>query len=323
MKKIVAFFFVLVLFIGGSPAMAQTPDRATWLWNPWMFYDSPESTLVFLQQKKVSTVFVQIDSDIPRTKYHAFLTGAHKANIKVFALDGAPNWGNTTGAKAKNKFKNWLANYQKTAPATAKFDGIHVDIEPYGLPEWETKRAATVRGFQNVLTELAAFSKTQKLQFEADIPFWFDEITYNNPTYGKGNLAEWTIKNTDGVALMSYRDTAQAIIDISSKEMDEGWHFFVSVSKQEDRLRAPEGYQTVTISTHTNLEYWKTKESYDAYREIMKNRILDAVEQYYPGFQHAIDVIEDGAPRGWENYTLRTNGYVGGIVLIFFGSCSH
>lgn len=222
MKKIVAFFFVLVLFIGGSPAMAQTPDRATWLWNPWMFYDSPESTLVFLQQKKVSTVFVQIDSDIPRTKYHAFLTGAHKANIKVFALDGAPNWGNTTGAKAKNKFKNWLANYQKTAPATAKFDGIHVDIEPYGLPEWETKRAATVRGFQNVLTELAAFSKTQKLQFEADIPFWFDEITYNNPTYGKGNLAEWTIKNTDGVALMSYRDTAQAIIDISSKEMAWG-----------------------------------------------------------------------------------------------------
>lgn len=222
MKKIVAFFFVLVLFIGGSPAMAQTPDRATWLWNPWMFHDSPESTLVFLQQKKVSTVFVQIDSDIPRTKYHAFLTGAHKANIKVFALDGAPNWGNTTGAKAKNKFKNWLANYQKTAPATAKFDGIHVDIEPYGLPEWETKRAATVRGFQNVLTELAAFSKTQKLQFEADIPFWFDEITYNNPTYGKGNLAEWTIKNTDGVALMSYRDTAQAIIDISSKEMAWG-----------------------------------------------------------------------------------------------------
>ncbi|XKH50280.1 amidase [Chryseomicrobium palamuruense] len=222
MKKIIVLFVILLLFIGGSPAMAQTPDRATWLWNPWMFYDSPESTLVFLQQKKVSTVFVQIDSDIPRTKYHAFLTGAHKANIKVFALDGAPNWGNTTGAKAKNKFKNWLANYQKTAPATAKLDGIHVDIEPYGLPEWETKRAATVRGFQNVLTELAAFSKTQKLQFEADIPFWFDEITYNNPTYGKGNLAEWTIKNTDGVALMSYRDTAQAIIDISSKEMAWG-----------------------------------------------------------------------------------------------------
>ncbi|MBM7705907.1 amidase [Chryseomicrobium aureum] len=222
MKKIVVLFFTLLLFIGGSPAMAQTPDRATWLWNPWMFYDSPESTLAFLQQKKVSTVFVQIDSDIPRTNYHAFLTGAHKANIKVFALDGAPNWGNTTGAKAKNKFKNWVANYQTTAPATAKFDGIHVDIEPYGLPEWETKRAATVRGFQNVITELATFSKTHKLQFEADIPFWFDEITYKNPAYGKGNLAEWTIKNTDGVALMSYRDTAQAIIDISSKEMAWG-----------------------------------------------------------------------------------------------------
>ncbi|MFA1642671.1 phytoene desaturase family protein [Chryseomicrobium imtechense] len=110
-------------------------------------------------------------------------------------------------------------------------------------------------------------------------------------------------------------------------EMDEGWHFFVSVSKPEDRLRAPEGYQTVTISTHTNLEYWKTKESYDAYREMIKKRILDAVEQYYPGFQLAIDFIEDGAPRGWENYTLRTNGYVGGFAQTpwhaLFGAASH
>lgn len=225
MKKIICSVLLFLLLMGGTHTMAQTPDRATWLWNPWMFYDSPQSTLTFLQQKQISIVFVQIDADIPRAKYHAFLTGAHKLNIKVYALDGAPNWGNSTGAKAKNKFKNWLAHYQTNAPATAKFDGIHVDIEPYGLAEWDTKRAATIRGFQNVITELAAYAKVQKLPFEADIPFWFDEINYNNPAYGKGNLAEWTIRSTDGVALMSYRDTSQAIIDISTKEMQWGQQY--------------------------------------------------------------------------------------------------
>lgn len=119
----------------------------------------------------------------------------------------------------------------------------------------------------------------------------------------------------------------QQISHGANGEMDEGWHFFVSASKPEDVLRAPEGYQTVTISTHTDLQKWKTKEQYDSYRELMKNRILEAVELYYPGFRDAIDVLEDGAPRGWENYTLRTEGYVGGFAQTpwhaLFGAASH
>ena len=227
MKKFTALILLFIFLLGGTPVMAQAqaPDRATWLWNPWMFYEQPQTTLDFLAAKEIHTVFVQIDRDIPKAKYHAFIQGAHKMNMQVLALDGAPNWINKTGAKAKNNFKNWLSNYQTYAPATAKFDGIHVDIEPYALAEWETKRGATVRSFQDVIVELATFSKSKNLRFEADIPFWFDEITYNNAAYGKGNLAEWSIKSTDGVALMSYRDTAQAIIEISSKEMAWGQQY--------------------------------------------------------------------------------------------------
>lgn len=110
-------------------------------------------------------------------------------------------------------------------------------------------------------------------------------------------------------------------------EMDEGRHFFVSSSKPDDRLRAPEGFQTVTISTHTNLSHWDTKEKYDTYRQQMKDRILSAVEAYHPGFIDAIERIEDGAPVGWENYTLRTNGSVGGFAQTpfhaLFGAASH
>lgn len=110
-------------------------------------------------------------------------------------------------------------------------------------------------------------------------------------------------------------------------EMDEGWHFFVSASKPEDRLRAPEGFQTITISTHTNLDYWETKEQYDRYREILKERILGALEVQHPGFQDAIVLLEEGAPRAWENYTLRSKGYVGGFAQkpfhALFGAISH
>lgn len=110
-------------------------------------------------------------------------------------------------------------------------------------------------------------------------------------------------------------------------EMDEGWHFFVSVSQPTDRLRAPHGFQTITISTHTNLTHWRSKEQYDMYREEIKQRILQAVETYYPGFNEAIEFLEDGAPIGWENYTLRKNGFVGGFAQTpwhaLFGAISH
>ncbi len=56
------------------------------------------------------------------------------------------------------------------------------------------------------------------LPLEADMPFWFDEISYKN-TYGSGLLAEWVIKNTDGVTLMAYRDSAPMIIDIVKNEI--------------------------------------------------------------------------------------------------------
>jgi len=119
----------------------------------------------------------------------------------------------------------------------------------------------------------------------------------------------------------------QQISHGTNGEMDEGWHFFVSASKPEDRLRAPEGYQTITISTHTDLIHWDSKEKYDAYREVVKQRILHAVEGQHPGFLAAIEFIEDGAPRGWENYTMRTNGFVGGFAQTpwhaLFGAASH
>ena len=56
------------------------------------------------------------------------------------------------------------------------------------------------------------------LPLEADMPFWFDEITYQN-TFGSGLLAEWVIANTDGVTLMAYRDSAPMIIDIVKNEI--------------------------------------------------------------------------------------------------------
>lgn len=107
----------------------------------------------------------------------------------------------------------------------------------------------------------------------------------------------------------------------------EGGHFFMSASHPTDRLRAPDGFQTVTVSTHSEARHWKTKDKYKPTRRALTAKMLEAIEQQIPGFQDAIVHLEKGAPQAWERFTGRPNGYVGGfpqtIDAALFNAISH
>lgn len=109
--------------------------------------------------------------------------------------------------------------------------------------------------------------------------------------------------------------------------LSEGAHFFMSASHPTDRLRAPEGFQTVTVSTHSEARHWESKDTYKSTRRALTAKILDAIEQHIPGFQDAIVHLEKGAPQAWERFTGRPNGYVGGfpqtLDAALFNAISH
>ncbi|MED0666581.1 FAD-dependent oxidoreductase [Bacillus badius] len=113
----------------------------------------------------------------------------------------------------------------------------------------------------------------------------------------------------------------------SDGNMAEGEHFFMSASELGDHRRAPDNYQTITISTHSDPAHWATKEQYDHYRAALAEKILTAVEKVVPSFRESIESMEYGAPKAWENYTKRPNGYVGGfpqtVAHALFRSISH
>jgi hypothetical protein len=219
-KTVISIIFVLLLSIGGfgSDMNASTLDRATWLWNPWEIVSDETGTLSFLEQKQVNKVYVQIDRDIPMNVYRSFITKASVKGIYVYALDGAPGWVAPKGYRNQDVLMNWLKTYQAGSIASQKFAGIHLDVEPYLYSGWNSNRATTVKSYQALLTMANTSAAALKLPLEADLPFWFDEVTYNN-TYGKGNLAEWVITKTNSVTIMAYRDTADAIIEIVKNEV--------------------------------------------------------------------------------------------------------
>ena len=270
LKKAAIWMFALSLMLAFSHAQnalasSDAPDtRATWLWNPWMFVEDEAAVLAFLETKDVNKVYVQIDRDIPKNTYRSFVTQAHARGIAVFALDGAPSWVAPKGFTNQNQLMNWLGNYQNGSLAQARFDGIHLDVEPYLYSGWNSNRAATVKSYQSLLQRAATSSAQLNLPLEADMPFWFDEIPYKN-TFGKGLLAEWVIANTDGVTLMAYRDSAPMIIEIVKNEITMAERYGKKIVV---------GVETGTTDEGSIITFAEEGEAY-------MNQQLDKVENHY------------------------------------------
>ncbi|CEG25614.1 hypothetical protein BN1002_00429 [Bacillus sp. B-jedd] len=204
--------------LGNSFVQAEGTPRATWLWNTTLIETQPDEVLAFLGENNANQVYLQINRNISITSYKQFIAKASALGIKVHALDGAPNWVSGSGTTYLNQLMGWVKTYQAEALPAEKFSGIHLDVEPYLYSGWTSNYKATVLAYQNLLLNAKSQARQLGLPIGADMPFWFDEHSYNNKI-GKGNLANWVIQTVDSPTIMAYRDTAPAIANIISTEL--------------------------------------------------------------------------------------------------------
>ncbi|WP_316570094.1 amidase [Neobacillus sp. YIM B06451] len=204
--------------MGNQIVKAEGVPRATWLWDTSLIETRPDEVLAFLKENNANQVFLQINRDISMNSYKRFISKSSALGIKIHALDGAPDWVSGKGGAYLNQFMGWVASYQAGAAPEEKFSGIHLDLEPYLYSGWTSNYKATVLAYQTLLLNAKAQSGQLGLPLGADMPFWFDEHTYNNKI-GKGNLANWAIQTVDFPTIMAYRDTAPAITEIISNEI--------------------------------------------------------------------------------------------------------
>ncbi len=86
-----------------------------------------------------------------------------------------------------------------------------MDIEPHAAPGWKANRPRLISGYLQALT-LAADAG---LQVDADIPYWFNTVF----THRGERLDEAVMRTVASVTLMSYRDSAAAVLTTSRPEM--------------------------------------------------------------------------------------------------------
>lgn len=260
--KIIKFLLVfavllgvgLLIYIGTTKVLQKNKERATWIWHTKQIVEEQEELLTFLQEKKVSTVFLQINRNIPNKTYEQFIQHATKLSIDVQALNGSPSWVSSKGTAKQEKFFSWLETYQNEVSDDAKFRAVHLDIEPYLLEDWKVDYAATVRHYQEIIKTSKERSAQLHLPLEVDIPFWFDKRTYSNDI-GTGILSEWVIDQTDGITIMAYRDKAEGnngIIELSRSEIE----YAATVNK-----KVSIGIETTKSSEGDHLSFFNMNET--------------------------------------------------------------
>ncbi|KOP28763.1 FAD-dependent oxidoreductase [Exiguobacterium sp. BMC-KP] len=91
-------------------------------------------------------------------------------------------------------------------------------------------------------------------------------------------------------------------------------HAFISLSRSDDRLRAPVGQRTLTMSCHVSIgAFDKTdRERYAEQVETMSAIFEVILEQQFPGFKQQAIERHPGGPGAWVRYTFRPDGGVGG-----------
>ncbi|WP_426250295.1 hypothetical protein [Paenibacillus pabuli] len=199
----------------------QPGIRGTYIWQASeVTDDGGDHILEFAKEHKINWLYVRLDLDQPYSSYRSFVNRAQAQGIEVHAMGGHPIWGKKENRPRIQRLIDYVKNYNAESAPNEQFKGIHLDIEPYTLPEWENNRdtllsewAANIAYFQEET------KKDSHLETSADLAVWLDTF----PLPGRDmSVSEYMITTLDHVSLMAFRniaDGSNGIASVVSQEM--------------------------------------------------------------------------------------------------------
>lgn len=202
--------------------------RGLWIWNTDIVTDTgaQHEFFTFAQFKDVSGAYLYAYDLLPNSssELEDFITGADSIGVEVELLAGDPTWALTPTHPVALGFVQQAITFTQSITEGVRPIGVHLDVEPYLLPEWGSDRPSTIDQYLDLLSDVkqALVTSSTGLTFTVDIPFWYDTITatYKSATQP---LNQHVQDIADRVVLMDYRDFAEGtdgIIDHAQDEMD-------------------------------------------------------------------------------------------------------
>lgn len=220
------------------------PTRSMWIWSEELYVDSEEprnELFDFCDQEGIGRLwmyfpmepsignYVRPDStsEFESTISHkekqmkAFHRAAHARGLEVHAMAGDPQLVQERFHFVSLGMIDLVIDYNSRVAVEERFDGVHLDNEPYVLPLWQAvnRRPALLREFVELNVECQRRCTEAGLIYGIAIPPWFNATddrtdlplgltTYNNET----KSADYFLADiVDQFVLMNYRDSIYGI----------------------------------------------------------------------------------------------------------------
>ena len=206
-----------------------------WVYEPELLLASPAARaelFQFCQPRQITDLFLQTHFErraqngpyqiADAAKMQSFLRDATKQGLRVHALAGDSDWALKANHEKVLARVDALAAFNAMADASARFSGLHFDIEPHALPEWKTASAEERRRLLADFVDLNAriverlHARAPGTLYGADIAFWLDKVKEDGtpvyPVTFRGKTKDPTkhlLDMVDNLGLMSYRAKAE------------------------------------------------------------------------------------------------------------------
>jgi hypothetical protein len=200
------------------PALtAQQSSRAAWLWENRIWRKFATALLDRAAELKIGTLYIALDVDngkvSNRDALRRFLAAAHARHMTVLAVEGDPHFITRSGRAVAVARARAIRAYNLGVVARERLDGLQYDIEPYVLPGFGISDPADLKKWSDTYRVLRhAFARP----LNAVLPFWIAD--HRPGTDFVRNLAP----SIDGITVMAYRDTPDAIVDVATRLLDVG-----------------------------------------------------------------------------------------------------
>ena len=216
-KVLSAAAFLTVCLFAGTASAATT--KGVWWWRGSNDAINPaEATrrLDFLSAHGVDEIYFCADLRKVQKETQDFVRKAHARGMRVALLAGDVSWIHPGSRGFAVTLDAYLA-YQRAAKPDEKFYALHLDVEPHQDAKLPDARKWQL--YADFVLRAAADIHAAGEKVEWDIPFWLDGIRVTYGYLENAPLLEVVMSAADGVALMSYRDTAEATLDVSKAEI--------------------------------------------------------------------------------------------------------
>jgi hypothetical protein len=193
----------------------------TYIWRAELVRSEKEEILAFAEKEGVNLLYVRIDMNLPMDDYRGFVREARAQGIEIHAMGGHPVWALAESREKIFRLVDWVRAYNAQSAEEERFEGVHLDIEPYVLPAWSVDKDEVLRQWMgNVQAFAEKLKESPRLQSSVDLAAWLD----NAATPGQPDLpfSHWMISQLDHTTLMAFRDQAEGsngILSLVDSEM--------------------------------------------------------------------------------------------------------